>query len=74
MADKDNTPKKELSAADVAKLVKRRTLLSDKGVSREVVSPLKADEILAWHDHGTHVVAVTKDGQKFSNADTAAEA
>lgn len=33
-----------------------------------------ADEVLAFKDHGTHVVVVTKDGQKFSSEDVPAGA
>ena len=28
-----------------------------------------ADEVLTFRDHGTHVVVVTKDGQKLTSAD-----
>lgn len=65
------TPTKELTAADVVKVVKRRTLVEDKGASRVVTSPLKASEVLSFKDYGTHIVVVTIDGQKFSNADEA---
>lgn len=64
---KDKTPR-ELTAADVAKLVKRRTVIEDKGATRTVTSPIKADEVLSWKDYGTHVVVVTVDGQKHSSA------
>lgn len=65
------TPTKELTAADVVKVVKRRTLIEDKGASRVETSPLKANEVLSFKDYGTHIVVVTNDGQKFSNADEA---
>lgn len=52
---------KPLTAAEAAKIVTR--VVGDKKV------PVKADEVLAFRDHGTHVVVVTRDGQKLSSAD-----
>ncbi len=69
--------KKPLTAAEAARLVKRPvTGLVDDGtdadgsvvkklVTRQVA--VKADEVLAFKDHGSHVVVVTTDGQKFSS-------
>ena len=34
---------------------------------REKRIPVKADEVLAVRDYGTHVVVVTRDGQKLSS-------
>ena len=33
-----------------------------------------ADEVLAWRDYGTHVVVVTKAGQKLSSLEPVAAA
>ena len=68
MAETNTETPRELTAADVAKQVKRRTVIEDKGATRVVTSAIKADELLAWRDYGTHIVAVTADGHKHSNA------
>lgn len=68
---------KLLTAADAAKRVKRTMteMVEGKGgdgkptqkaVTKEV--PVKDAEVLAFRDHGTHVVVVTKDGQKLTSA------
>lgn len=68
---------KLLTAADAAKRVKRTVtdMVEGKGadgkptqkaVTKEV--PVKEAEVLAFRDHGTHVVVVTKDGQKLTSA------
>lgn len=62
--------KAELTREEAARLVQRRKVISDKGAERVVMMRLFPEELLSWHDHGTHVVVVTVDGQKFSNADT----
>lgn len=65
--------KKPLTAADAAKAVRRPvTSEVDGKVSTKLVA-VKADEVLSFRDYGTHVVVVTKDGQKFSSDDQAAE-
>lgn len=63
---------KELTAAAAAKMVRRPVTVKAKDgtVSVEKVA-VKADEVLAFKDYGTHVVVVTNDGQKFSSADAA---
>lgn len=60
---------KELTAADAAKRVKRTVteLVDGKARSKEVA--VAAAEVLAFRDYGTHVVVVTKDGQKLSSTD-----
>jgi DNA-binding LytR/AlgR family response regulator len=69
---------KQLTAAEAAKRVKRTVteMVEGKGadgkptkkaVTKEV--PVSTSEVLAFRDHGTHVVVVTKDGQKFTDAD-----
>ncbi len=68
--DTKTPDEKKLTAADVAKRVKRRTVIEDKGAQQVKLSALRADEILDAKDYGTHIVAVTKDGQKFSSADS----
>lgn len=63
---------KAMTAADAAKAVKRPILVKDGDKVVTKLVPVKADELLAFRDYGTHVVVVTNDGQKFSSA--AAEA
>lgn len=69
---------KQLTAADAAKRVKRTVFElvdgeDDKGKAIKVPKPkevaVKADEVLSFRDYGTHVVVVTKDGQKLSSAE-----
>jgi hypothetical protein len=60
---------KPMTAADAAKLVKRITVISDGGAEKIERSPVKAGEVLAFRDYGSHVVVVTTDGQKFSSAE-----
>lgn len=66
----ENKPEeKALTAADVAKLVKRELPILDKetgkptGKTRQI--PISANEVLSFRDYGDHVVVVTNDGQKF---------
>jgi hypothetical protein len=68
MADA-KAPQKELTKADVAKRVKRITWQKNKNgeLVREDVA-VTADEVLAFRDYGTHVVVVTTDGQKLTDA------
>jgi DNA-binding LytR/AlgR family response regulator len=78
----ETTPAKEMTKADAAKRVRRPVIraVTDKegnvkkdehgnAVTRTELVPVAADEVLAFKDHGTHVVVVTKDGQKFSDAE-----
>lgn len=51
---------KEMTAAQAAKLVFRPPTEPD---GKPI--PIKAAEVLAFHDYGAHVVVVTEDGQKF---------
>lgn len=76
---------KELTAADAAKRVKRKVVtrvpVMERGeqardqnnnpVFEDEVKhvAIEANEVLAFKDYGSHVVVVTKDGQKFSSAD-----
>lgn len=74
--DADGT--KQLTAADAAKRVKRTVIelvdvrsagnkaTKEAKTKREAVD---ANEVLSFRDYGTHVVVVTKDGQKLSSAD-----
>ena len=75
---KDPTPEaKQMSAAEAAKRV-RRTVTemvdgkNDDGklvkVPRKKKVPVDAAEVLSFRDYGTHVVVVTKDGQKLTDA------
>jgi len=70
---------KELTAAEAAKRVSRtiteRVKAGKDGQGADVFKdvqkqvPITAAEVLAFKDYGTHVVVVTKDGQKFSSKD-----
>ena len=54
--------KKQLTAADAAKLVKRPITVKgddDKPVQKLVA--IKAEEVLGFRDYGSHVVVVTSD-------------
>ncbi len=73
----DDKAAKAMTAADAAKRVKRTVVTGYKDgkdddgnkikvpVTEQV--PVKADEVLDFKDYGTHVVVVTKDGQKFTD-------
>jgi len=77
VTDPNKTPdtssaKQAMSAAAAAKLVKRPTLVPPKEKGGEPAIEMvavKASEVLAFKDYGSHVVVVTVDGQKFSSAD-----
>ncbi len=85
MADAQTPAKKDMTAAEAARLVKRKIVerkpvikngeqVRDKdgtAVFDETVRqvPIAAAEMLSFKDYGSHVVVVTKDGQKFSSAD-----
>lgn len=58
-----------MTAAEAVKRVKRTVTYSDKGATRTAEMPIREDEVLSVKDHGTHIVVVTTDGQKFTNAD-----
>lgn len=82
MSNPTPSDKKPLSAAEAAKLVRRPVteIVVGKGpdgraakVPRIRQVAVKPDEVLSVKDYGTHVVVVTRDGQKFSSADAAAE-
>ena len=63
-------PAGKLTAAEAAKRVKRTVQVADddgKLTTKDVA--IKAAEVLAFKDYGTHVVVVTTDGQKFSSAE-----
>lgn len=68
---------KQLTAAEAAKRVKRTVteLVDGKDaegkparVARTKQVAVSADEVLTHRDYGTHVVVVTRDGQKLSSA------
>lgn len=72
MSDPKTDSQKALTAAEAAKRVKR-TVTSTQVVDGETVTktkqvPVSADEVLSFRDYGTHVVVVTKDGQKLTDA------
>jgi uncharacterized protein YaiI (UPF0178 family) len=67
-----------MTAAEAAKQVKRTVVetreekAKDGSIIKTEVTKqvaVKADEVLAHKDYGSHVVVVTTDGQKFSSAD-----
>ena len=69
---------KQLTAAEAAKRVKRTVTewVDGKGENGKAIKVPKpkevavaASEVLSFRDYGTHVVVVTKDGQKFSSAE-----
>lgn len=63
---------RELTKAQAAARVKR--IVVEKGKDGEPVRravAVRADEVLAFRDYGTHVVVVTTDGQKLTDAPAA---
>lgn len=58
---KQDQESKELTAAQVVKLVSRPAVEPDGNPI-----PIKTAEVLSFRDYGSHVVVVTVDGQKFS--------
>lgn len=70
---------KKLTAAEAAKRVQRTIIERKKtgkdGAGKDVFEdiekkiPIAASEVLDFKDYGSHVVVVTKDGQKFSSKD-----
>ena len=67
------TAAKQMTAAEAAKRVKRTVTElvdgKDGKVPRSKEVAVHAAEVLTFRDYGTHVVVVTKDGQKLSSAD-----
>ncbi|MEN5179206.1 hypothetical protein ABE501_05415 [Comamonas testosteroni] len=70
-----NKPARQLTAALVAKCVQRTLIemVDGKGkddkpakVPRPKQVPVTEDEVLSFKDYGTHVVVVTRDGQKLT--------
>lgn len=59
---------KPKTAADAAKLVHRTATDVVDGKKRTKKVAVSGDEVLSFHDHGSHVVVVTRDGQKLSSA------
>ncbi|MBX9831658.1 MAG: hypothetical protein K2X78_01250 [Burkholderiaceae bacterium] len=64
---------KQMTAAEAAKRVKRTVteLVDGKDgakVPRAKKVAVEASEVLSFRDYGTHVVVVTKDGQKLTDA------
>ena len=60
---------KELTKADVARLVRRTVTEQRKGqepIQKEVA--VKPEEVLDFKDYGDHVVVVTTDGKKLRGA------
>lgn len=84
MADPQTPTKKDMTAAEAARLVKRKIVerkpvmkageqVRDKdGVLQFEETTrevsIAASEVLSFKDYGSHVVVVTRDGKKFSSA------
>ena len=75
--ENDKGKSKELTFAEAAKRVQRKVveLVDGKGddaksakVPREKRVAVKAEEVLSFKDYGTHVVVVTRDGQKLTGS------
>ena len=65
---------KKMTAAEAAKRVKRTVTELVEGkdgakVLRAKKVAVEASEVLSFRDYGTHVVVVTTDGQKLTDAD-----
>lgn len=65
---------KKMTAAEAAKRVKRAVTELVEGkdgakVPRVKKVAVEASEVLSFRDYGTHVVVVTTDGQKLTDAD-----
>lgn len=65
---------KKMTAAEAAKRVKRTVTELVEGkdgakVPRAKKVAVEASEVLSFRDYGTHVVVVTTDGQKLTDAD-----
>lgn len=71
--DETDAGKKSMTAAAAAKRVKRTVQVRDGDQVVDKRVPVGAEEVLAFRDYGTHVVVVTKDGQKLTDADAAAD-
>ncbi|HSV81484.1 MAG TPA: hypothetical protein VLK85_19990 [Ramlibacter sp.] len=78
MADTQTQTKKDMTAAEAAKAVRRpvtRYIDGKDAAGKATKVPkieyvaVEAKEVLSFKDYGSHVVVVTKDGQKFSSAD-----
>ncbi len=68
MSESD-TKETKLTAADAAKRVQRIVLEPAEGKDKfkEKRLAVSTDEVLSFKDYGTHVVVVTKDGQKLTS-------
>ena len=68
MSDEKTT--KELTAAEAAKRVKRTVIDFGDGTDKpkEKRVPVASEEVLSFKDYSTHVVVVTRDGQKLSSS------
>ena len=64
------TKETQLTAAEAAKRVQRIVLdLGDgKDKPQEKRVSVSAEEVLSFKDYGTHVVVVTRDGQKLTGS------
>ena len=60
----------QLTAVEAAKRVQRIVLdVGDgKDKPKEKRVPVSSDEVLSFKDYGTHVVVVTRDGQKLTGS------
>ena len=64
------TKETKLTAIDAAKRVQRIVLEPAEGKDKpkEKRVPVSADEVLSFKDYGSHVVVVTRDGQKLTGS------
>ena len=64
------TKETQLTAVEAAKRVQRIVLdVGDgKDKPKEKRVPVSSDEVLSFKDYGTHVVVVTRDGQKLTGS------
>jgi DNA-binding LytR/AlgR family response regulator len=62
-----------MTAAEAAKKVRRTVTFAEGKATKTKLVPVAANEVLSFKDYGTHVVVVTKDGQKFSSQAEEAE-
>ena len=66
----NTTEPKELTATEVAKLIKREVPLLSNGkpTVKTRLLAVQADEVFAFKAHGDHVNVVTTDGRKLRGA------
>ncbi|MGH6624155.1 MAG: hypothetical protein ACREBN_09295 [Burkholderiaceae bacterium] len=66
--DSEKSDAAKLTKADAAKRVKRIVVTVKDGEEVRKSVAVGADEVLSFKDYGSHVVVVTTDGQKLTDA------